>query len=83
MSGYGLRRFHQNNGVTVCITCHGDVLPHGEGPESLLITQPPYYQSAGGTFTNITGTCNTDGSEDSAPEPTATTRWGSTTTATA
>jgi hypothetical protein len=75
MSGWGLRRAHAANGVTECAGCHldgagnpptdDDGLPSAEGPESLAMTQPPYYDSAGGSFTNITGTCNTDGSEDS------------------
>ncbi len=66
MSGYGLRRHHQNNGVTECISCHGDMLPFPEGPDGTPypgnITQPPYYAR---TDVRVTGACNADGSEDS------------------
>lgn len=61
MSGWGLRRWHENQGVTECENCHGTNDPiQGED------VSPPNYARAD---INITDSCNSDGSEDGSPEP--------------
>ena len=62
-SGYGLRLQHLNKGVMQCITCHTTDDQVQVQPES---TSPPYYARAD---VNITDSCNTDGTEDTSPEP--------------
>lgn len=55
-SGYGLRKHHLNNGITLCLNCHAtSVEPY---PESIM---PPNYARAD---VDVTGPCNAD--EDTA-----------------
>lgn len=56
VSGVGLRLHHNAHGVTSCLGCHdSDPAPKAEN------VLPPYY---GKTGVKITGSCNTDGTEN-------------------
>jgi hypothetical protein len=56
----GLRQHHEDSGVTICAVCHGD------DPPAWAERYPAAYY--GKPTVNITGPCNTDGSENWTPD---------------